>query len=103
MIRAGKPRPGSVNVPSPGAIFFFETSKCLGEIHMSKKAAEHHRKASEHLTRAARHHDEAAKHYDTGEHAMGGHHAHTAGGHVVHARGHAEEAVKAHVEEHGKK
>ena len=70
---------------------------------MSNRAAKYHRKASEHLTRAARHHDEAAKHYDTGEHAMGGHHAHTARGHMIHARGYAEEAVKAHVEEHGKK
>ncbi len=75
----------------------------MGDNHMSKKAAEHHRKASDHLTHAARHHGEAAKHHEAGSHEKAAHHAHVARGHAIHARGYAEEAVKAHLEEHGKK
>jgi hypothetical protein len=102
MIRTGKTRPGSGNVPSPG-IIFFELQNAAEENPMSKKAAEHHRKASEHLTHAAHHHGEAAKHHDAGHHEKAAHHAHAARGHVIHGRGHAEDAVKAHLEEHGKK
>jgi hypothetical protein len=56
----------------------------MGENHMSKKAAEHHKQASEHPTHAARHHWEAAKHHEAGSHEKAAHHAQVARGHVIH-------------------
>ena len=74
-----------------------------GNIHMSKKAAEHHKQSAEHHTHAARHHGEAAKHHEAGHHEKAAHHAHTARVHALHARHHSDEAAKSHMEDHGKK